>query len=169
MAQLNILLFPDPRLRKQATPIAIFDAALARLVDDMFDTMYENQGIGLAATQVNVHQRLFVLDIPEDHTGRLVFINPTIDRAEGSSVREEGCLSIPDIRDDVTRPAKITVSAQDVRGQRFTLTLEGLFAACVQHEIDHLNGKLFIDYLSPLKRERIEKKLRKRAKLATPQ
>ncbi len=167
MIQLSILLFPDPRLRRQAEPVKGFDAHLSSLIDAMFDLMYANQGIGLAATQVNVHKQLFVLDIPEQNTGKMVFINPVIEHAEGKASREEGCLSIPDIREEVTRPARVRMSALDRHGQPFTVEAEDLYGACVQHELDHLNGKLFIDYLSPLKRERIEKKLRKRAKLGT--
>jgi peptide deformylase len=166
MAKLPILEFPDPRLRTIAKPVEQVDATLRQLVDDMFETMYAAPGIGLAATQVNIHQRLLVLDVSEDHTRPMVFINPEILLAEGHQVYQEGCLSVPGIFADVKRAEKIAVRALDRNGQPFELEAEGLLAVCIQHEMDHLAGKVFVDYLSPLKRELVRKKLAKQRKLA---
>ena len=161
MARLAILEFPDPRLRTRAQPVTHFDAALSRLIDDMFETMYAAPGIGLAATQVDVHQRLIVIDISEKHDQPEVFINPVILAREGKEKMEEGCLSVPTIFEDVERAAKVRVRAQDRNGVEFERELEGLLAVCLQHEMDHLEGKLFVDYLSALKRDRIRRKLEK--------
>ena len=164
MAKLSILEFPDKRLRTVARPVDTFDAELSRLVDDMFETMYDAPGIGLAATQVDVHRRLLVLDVSEDRSRPMVFINPEILSAEGHQVYQEGCLSVPGIYADVTRAASIRVRAQDRTGEVFELDADGLLAVCVQHEMDHLAGKVFVDYLSPLKREQVRKKLAKAAR-----
>jgi peptide deformylase len=166
MAKLPILEFPDPRLRTIAKPVTQVDDSLRQLVDDMFETMYAAPGIGLAATQVNVHQQLLVLDVSEDHNQPMVFINPEILRAEGHQVYQEGCLSVPGIFADVKRAEKVAVRALDRDGQPFELEAEGLLAVCIQHEMDHLAGKVFVDYLSPLKRELVRKKLAKQRKLA---
>ena len=164
MAKLPILEFPDKRLRTVARPVDTFDAELSRLVDDMFETMYDAPGIGLAATQVDVHRRLLVLDVSEDRSRPMVFINPEILSAEGHQVYQEGCLSVPGIYADVTRAASVRVRAQDRVGDVFELDADGLLAVCIQHEMDHLAGKVFVDYLSPLKREQVRKKLAKAAR-----
>ena len=164
MAKLSILEFPDQRLRTVARPVEAFDATLSRLIDDMFETMYAAPGIGLAATQVDVHRRLIVLDVSEDKSRPLVFINPEILRAEGHQVYQEGCLSVPGIYADVTRAANVRVRAQDRTGAAFELEADGLLAVCIQHEMDPLAGKVFVDYLSPLKREQVRKKLAKAAR-----
>jgi peptide deformylase len=164
MALLSILEYPDPRLRERALPVTAFDEALGRLVDDMLATMYAAPGIGLSATQVNVRRRLLVIDISEKHDEPLVFVNPEILSREGTEKSEEGCLSVPGIFDQVERAAKIRVRAQDRTGASFERDLEGMLAVCVQHEMDHLDGKLFVDYLSDIKRERIRKKLDKERK-----
>ena len=161
MTRLEILEFPDPRLRTRAQPVERFDAALGTLIDEMLATMYAAPGIGLAATQVNVHQRLIVIDISENHDQPMVFINPVILERDGVEVSEEGCLSVPQIFEEVERAARVRVRAQDRQGQFFELELEGLLAVCLQHEMDHLEGKLFVDYLSALKRDRIRRKLEK--------
>ena len=161
MALLEILEFPDPRLRTRAVPVTVFDAALSRLVDDMFETMYAAPGIGLAASQVDVHQRLLVMDVTNDRSEPLVFANPEILAREEVGVMEEGCLSVPGIYDEVERAQRIRVRAQDRQGVTFERELEGIRAVCLQHEMDHLDGKLFVDYLSSLKRDRIRKKLEK--------
>jgi peptide deformylase len=166
MAKLEILEFPDPRLRTVAKLVEQFDAALRQLVDDMVETMYDAQGIGLAATQVNVHQRLLVLDVSENQDTPRVYVNPEIVEREGSETCEEGCLSVPGIYAEVSRAERITVAAQDAEGQAFREALDGLQAICVQHEIDHLEGKLFVDYLSPLKQRMVAKKLEKQRKVA---
>jgi peptide deformylase len=166
MALLPIIEFPDPRLRTVAKPVDRVDAALGRLIDDMFETMYEAPGIGLAATQVDVHKRLLVLDVSEDKTRPMVFINPEILCSEGTQTYQEGCLSVPGIFADVTRCNQITVKALDRHGEPFELTADGLLAVCIQHEMDHLAGKVFVDYLSPLKRELVKKKLAKQRRLA---
>ena len=166
MALLPIIEFPDPRLRTVAKPIAQVDAALRQLIDDMFETMYEAPGIGLAATQVNVHQQLLILDVSEDKSQPMVFINPEILSSEGSQTYQEGCLSVPGIFADVKRADKITIKALDRDGKSFELAADGLLAVCIQHEMDHLAGKVFVDYLSPLKRELVKKKLAKQRKLA---
>jgi len=167
MALLEILETPDPRLRTVAKPVDTFDAALAQLAEDMIETMYAAKGIGLAATQVNVHQRLLVLDVSEAQDTPRVYVNPQILEAEGTETCEEGCLSVPGIYAEVTRAEKVRISAQDVSGETFEETLDGMHAICVQHEMDHLEGKLFIDYLSPLKRRMVTKKLQKQRKQAT--
>ncbi len=161
MPKLTILEFPDPRLRTLAVPVESFDAALARLIDDMFETMYEAPGIGLAATQVDVHRQLLVLDVSEDKNQPMVFINPRIIQRIGEQVYQEGCLSVPGIYADVTRANQIKVQALNRRGEPFELEADGLLAICVQHEMDHLAGKVFVDYLSPLKRDMVRKKLEK--------
>jgi peptide deformylase len=168
MALLQILEFPDPRLRTRAQPVTEVDAALRKLVDDMFETMYAAPGIGLAATQVNVAKRLLVIDISEKRDQPLVLINPDILAREGVEETEEGCLSVPGVFDKVTRAEKIRVRALDRDGKPFELETDGLLAVCIQHEIDHLDGKLFVDYLSELKRTRIRKKLEKERKDRRP-
>ena len=161
MAKLPILEFPDPRLRTVAKPVGQVDDALRNLVDDMFETMYAAPGIGLAATQVDVHVRLLVLDVSEDKSRPMVFINPEILSADGHQVYQEGCLSVPGIYADVKRANQIRVRALDRSGEVFELDADGLLAVCIQHEMDHLAGKVFVDYLSPLKREQVKKKLAK--------
>ncbi|HBD20103.1 MAG TPA: peptide deformylase [Arenimonas sp.] len=161
MAKLPILEFPDPRLRTVAKPVGQVDDALRNLVDDMFETMYAAPGIGLAATQVDVHVRLLVLDVSEDKSRPMVFINPEILSADGHQVYQEGCLSVPGIYADVKRANQIRVRALDRNGEVFELDADGLLAVCIQHEMDHLAGKVFVDYLSPLKREQVKKKLAK--------
>lgn len=164
MALLQILEYPDPRLRTRAQPVTQFDADLSRLIDDMFATMYAAPGIGLAATQVDVHKRLIVIDISADQSEPLVFINPEILSKEGVGKMEEGCLSVPGIYDEIRRAAQVRVRAYDRTGAVFERDLEDVLAVCLQHEMDHLEGKLFVDYLSDLKRERIRKKLEKERK-----
>lgn len=166
MTTLTILKYPDERLRTVAQPVEQVDDALRATIDDMFETMYDSQGVGLAATQVNVHKRLFVADCSEDQNEPLVFINPEIIEKDGEFTNEEGCLSFPGVYAKVERAGSVTVKALDRNGQEFTLNADGLLAICIQHELDHLNGKLFVDYLSPLKRDRIRKKLEKEARLA---
>ncbi len=166
MAILNILNYPDERLRIQAAPVENVDGHIARLVDDMFETMYAAPGIGLAATQVNVHQRIIVMDITEDKSRPLTFINPDIIAKDGVQAIDEGCLSVPGIYEPVERARHIQVRAIDKQGNPFEMEAEGLLAVCIQHEMDHLRGKLFVDYLSQLKRQRIRKKLQKQQKLA---
>lgn len=161
MTLLNILHHPDPRLRKKAAPVAAFNAATKRFVDDMFETMYANQGIGLAATQVNVQQRIITIDISEKKDGRLCLINPDILSSEGSLEHEEGCLSVPDYYEKVTRAERIRVRALNCEGEAFEMDADGLLAVCIQHEIDHLEGKLFVDYLSTLKQQRARKVVQK--------
>ena len=165
MAKLPIIEFPDLRLRTVAKPVAKVDTRIRQLIDDMFETMYEAPGIGLAATQVDVHERLLVLDVSEDKSYPLVFINPEILSAEGSQVYQEGCLSVPGIYADVKRASSIRVRALDRDGQSFEISADGLLAVCIQHEMDHLAGKVFVDYLSPLKRELVKKKLAKQRRL----
>ena len=169
MALLPILEFPDPRLRTRAVDVDVADVGTPRfqqLLDDMFETMYAAPGIGLAASQVDVHQRFMVIDVSEEHDTPLVFINPEIVAGDGEQVYQEGCLSVPGIFADVTRAERITVQAVGRDGQPFTLEADGLLAVCIQHEMDHLLGKLFVDYLSPLKREMVRKKLEKARKQA---
>ena len=169
MALLTILEFPDPRLRTKAAPVdpaRICEPAFQQLLDDMFQTMYEEPGIGLAASQVDVHQRFMVIDVSEDRSAPMVFINPEITARSGEQVYQEGCLSVPGIFADVTRSSDINVRALDRNGQPFELTTDGLLSVCVQHEMDHLEGKLFVDYLSPLKREMVRKKLAKAKRAA---
>jgi len=162
---LPILEYPDKRLRTLAVPVEAVDSALKQLIDDMFHTMYEAPGIGLAATQVNVHKQLLVLDISEDRSQPIVFINPRITAKDGSQIYQEGCLSLPGIYADVKRYNQISVQALDRDGREFSLEAEGLLAVCIQHEMDHLAGKVFVDHLSPLKRALAEKKLAKQRKL----
>ncbi|HSH28457.1 MAG TPA: peptide deformylase [Thiohalobacter sp.] len=161
MSRLEILHFPDPRLRNRAEPVAEVDGEIRRLVDDMFETMYAAPGIGLAATQVNVARRVLVIDISEEGNQPRVFINPEILETSGTEQMQEGCLSVPGIYETVQRADRVRVRALDRDGQPFELEAEGLLAVCIQHEIDHLDGKLFVDYLSGLKRQRIRKKLEK--------
>jgi len=161
MALLNILHFPDPRLRTEATPVEQVDDGIRKLVDDMFETMYEAPGIGLAATQVNVHKQVIVIDISEEKDRPLALINPRLTATSGEEEMEEGCLSVPGIYDKVQRAQQVTVAALDRDGQPFELEADGLLAVCIQHEMDHLSGKLFVDYLSAMKRQRIRKKLEK--------
>ena len=169
MALLPILEFPDSRLRTKAVPVDVAhigETDFQRLIDDMFETMYEAPGIGLAASQVDVHQRFMVIDVSEEHDAPLVFINPEILEKQGEQVYQEGCLSVPGIFADVTRADAITVRAHGRDGQPFEMQADGLLAVCIQHEMDHLEGKLFVDYLSPLKREMVRKKLAKQRKAA---
>ncbi len=166
MAKLTILEFPDPRLRTKAQPVTDFGPELARLVADMFETMYEAPGIGLAATQVNVHRQLLVLDVSEEKNQPHVLCNPRVLAKDGIQTYQEGCLSVPGIFADVERANQITVEAEDVAGKTFSLQADGLLAVCIQHEMDHLAGRLFVDYLSPLKREMVRKKLEKQRRSA---
>lgn len=161
MATLPILCYPDPRLRTKAAPVPAVDETIARLVDDLFETMYAAPGIGLAATQVNVHKRVLVVDVSEGRDQPLAFVNPVIELAEGEQERDEGCLSVPGFYEPVTRAEHIRVQALNRDGEPFALEAEGLLAVCIQHECDHLEGKLFVDYISKLKRGRIRSKLRK--------
>jgi peptide deformylase len=161
MARLQILEYPDPRLRTKAKPVEVFDEALAQFVRDMFETMYAAPGVGLAATQVDFHKRLIIMDVSEDKQDPRVYCNPEVLSCAGEGVTEEGCLSVPGIFDEVKRAATVRARAQDVTGKTFEVDLDGLAAVCLQHEMDHLEGKLFVDYLSDLKRERIRKKLDK--------
>jgi peptide deformylase len=162
MALLTILEFPDPRLRTIARPVQQFDQALQQLIDDMLETMYAAPGIGLAATQVNVHKQLLVMDISENKDQPQIFINPVLSVIDDElESYDEGCLSVPGYYETVTRPKNISVTALDRHGKNFTITDSGLLAICIQHEMDHLNGKLFVDYLSVLKRNRIRSKLEK--------
>ncbi|WP_440224564.1 peptide deformylase [Dokdonella sp. MW10] len=166
MALMKIVEFPDPRLRTVAQPVTVFDAELAKLVADMFETMYEAPGIGLAATQVDVHRQLLVVDVSEDKNQPLVLVNPRIVERSGTQVCQEGCLSVPGIFADVERAERIRVEAQDAKGAAQVIEADGLLAVCIQHEMDHLAGKLFVDYLSPLKRELVRKKLAKQRRNA---
>ncbi len=169
MALLPILEFPDPRLRTRAAPVdlaTVGSAGFQRLLDDMFETMYEAPGIGLAASQVDVHQRFMVIDVSEEKNAPQVFINPEILASDGDQVYQEGCLSVPGIYADVTRANRITVRYLERDGQPRELDTDGLLAVCIQHEMDHLDGKLFVDYLSPLKREMVRKKLAKQRRHA---
>jgi peptide deformylase len=159
MARLSILEYPDPRLRTKAQSVEKFDAALARFIDDLFETMYAAPGIGLAATQVDVHKRVIVIDVSDERNEPQLFINPEILSREGEGTTEEGCLSVPGVFDEVKRAASVRVRAQDKQGEVFERDLTGTLAVCLQHEMDHLEGRLFVDYLSDLKRERIRKKL----------
>jgi len=161
MAVLTILEYPDPRLRTRATPVATVDDRIRTLIEDMFETMYAAPGVGLAATQVNVHERVLVLDVSQDRNQPMAFVNPEIVEREGVAEGEEGCLSVPGVFDLVDRAARITVRALDRDGNAFELAADGLLAVCIQHEMDHLEGKLFVDYLSELKRTRIRKRLEK--------
>lgn len=168
MALLPILRYPDPRLKTVATPVTQFDDSLVKLTHDMAETMYDAPGVGLAATQVNVHKRIIVIDVTEDNSGLTVFVNPEIIQAsEESKVYEEGCLSVPGIYEKVERPDTVKVRAQNVKGEWFEIDCDELLAVCIQHEIDHLNGKVFVEYLSQLKQTRIKTKMKKQDKLHT--
>ena len=165
MALLNVLCYPDPRLHQVAKPVAQVDARIKKIVADMADTMYEAPGVGLAATQVDIHERIVIIDISDEQNDLKVFINPEIiwSSPEKKSWRE-GCLSVPDFYDEVERPSQVRVKALDIDGKEFELDADGLLAVCLQHELDHLQGKVFVSYLSILKRTRISQKLKKRAK-----
>ena len=165
MALLNVLCYPDPRLHKVAKPVEQVDARIQKIVSDMADTMYNAPGVGLAATQVDVHERIVVIDVSDDQNELMVFINPEIIwvSAETKSWRE-GCLSVPEFYDEIERPSEIRVKALDVNGKEFEIEADGLLAVCLQHELDHLQGKVFVEYLSILKRTRISQKMKKRAK-----
>ena len=166
MAKLTILEYPDPRLRKQAAPVLAITPEIQKLVRDMVETMYAAPGVGLAATQVDVHKRVIVIDISEARDDLHVFINPELVASDDRAEHEEGCLSVPGVYDRVTRAARITVRAQNERGEPFELATEGMLAVCIQHEMDHLIGKVFVDYLSPLKQARLSTKFRKKQRLA---
>jgi peptide deformylase len=168
MARLEILHYPDARLHTVAKPVALVDARVRKLIDDMAETMYAAPGIGLAATQVNVHERVIVIDISESHDQLRVFINPEITAQSGREESEEGCLSVPGVFDRVARAEQVTVRALDRDGKPFELQADGLLAVCIQHEMDHLMGKVFVDYLSNLKRNRIKAKLAKQAREHRP-
>lgn len=165
MSLLQVLHYPDERLRKVAKPVADVNDAIRRIVDDMFETMYAEEGIGLAATQVDIHQRIIVIDVSENRDQRLVLINPELLEKSGETGIDEGCLSIPDQRGFVPRAEKVKVRALDRDGNSFELEADDLLAICIQHEMDHLIGKLFVDYLSPLKRQRIRQKMEKLARM----
>ena len=164
MAVLEVLRFPDERLRTIAQNVVSFGPTIQQIIDDMFETMYAEEGIGLAATQVNIHQRIIVIDTSEDRTGQLVLINPEMLEQRGSTGIEEGCLSVPECRALVPRAEWVKIRAMNPQGEQFELETDGLLAICIQHEMDHLVGKLFVDYLSPLKRQRIRQKLEKMAR-----
>lgn len=164
MAILNILHYPDERLHTRAKPVREFDSRLQQLIDDMAETMYAAPGIGLAATQVDAHLQLVVIDLSEEKNALLVLINPQITHFDGEIVSEEGCLSVPGIYEEITRAERVSVRAQDRYGKEFTLDAEGLLAVCIQHELDHLNGKVFVEKLSRLKLNRIVQKLKKNQK-----
>ena len=166
MSKLSILEFPDPRLRTRAEPVQHFDDELKQFVVDMFETMYAANGVGLAATQVNVHRQVLVADMSEDRNEPLALINPEILEKDGAQVYQEGCLSFPGIYADVTRALKVKVRARDADGQEIQVEVEGPLAVCIQHEMDHLAGKVFVDYLSPLKRNLLLKRLEKQRKQA---
>ncbi|MDO5058984.1 MAG: peptide deformylase [Neisseria sp.] len=165
MALLPILQYPDERLHIVAKPVAEIDDRIRTLVADMFETMYESRGIGLAATQVDVHERVVVMDLSEDKSEPRVFINPVITHKDGETTYEEGCLSVPGIYDTVTRAERVTVEALNEKGEKYTLEADGLLAICIQHELDHLMGKVFVEHLSQLKQNRIKTKLKKRQRL----
>jgi len=167
MTKLAILEYPDPRLRKKAAPVAVVDDALRQLADDLLETMYGAKGVGLAATQVDVHKRLIVLDVSEERNNPFVLFNPQILKAEGSGPGEEGCLSLPGIYDKLSRATHIRVRALGRDGNPLEFDAEGLLAVCIQHEMDHLEGKLFVDYLSELKRQMIRRRLEKERKQRT--
>ena len=166
MALLPILHYPDPRLHTKAAPVPAVDDRIRQLIADMAETMYAAPGIGLAATQVDVHERVIVIDVSEDRTGMLAFVNPVIVEAEGEAEIEEGCLSVPGVFDKVRRAERIKVRALNVQGEPFVLEAEGLLAVCIQHEIDHLEGKVFVEYLSRLKQQRIAARLKKQMRAA---
>ena len=166
MAILEILQYPDARLNTPAKRVEKIDAATRKLIEDMAETMYAANGVGLAATQVDVHKQIILIDVSEDKSDLRVFVNPEITRREGIAVNQEGCLSIPGIYDNVERAESVTVTALDRNGARFTLNASGMLATCIQHEMDHLSGKIFIDYLSELKQNRVRAKLKKRQRKA---
>ena len=166
MARLNILEYPDPRLHKVATPVPVVNGEIRQLVRDMAETMYAAPGVGLAATQVDVHKRVIVIDVSETKNQLLTLINPEILSSEGEDENEEGCLSVPGYYDRVKRAARIRVRALDAEGNWFERDADGLLAVCIQHEMDHLVGKVFVEYLSPLKQQRLKNKARKRQRLA---
>jgi peptide deformylase len=163
---LDILEYPDPRLRKVALPVAVVNAEVRKLVRDMAETMYAAPGVGLAATQVDVHKCIIVIDVSPAHDDLKVLINPEIVAADGEADCEEGCLSVPGYYEKVRRAARVTVRAQDENGTPFELTADGMLSVCIQHEMDHLVGKVFVDYLSPLKRARLTTKMRKKQRIA---
>ncbi|AQS35294.1 peptide deformylase [Shewanella psychrophila] len=169
MSLLKVLRFPDERLRTLAKPVTEFNTSLQTQIDNMFETMYEEKGIGLAATQVDFHRQLIVMDLQDEEERPKVFINLEIVASSGHFANEEGCLSVPGIYADIERAEHVTIKALDRDGNEFTLEADGLFAICLQHELDHLKGKLFVDYLSPLKRQRIKQKLEKAARLEAKQ
>ncbi|MBQ4834589.1 peptide deformylase [Pseudoalteromonas sp. MMG010] len=169
MARLEVLRFPDERLRTVAKEVSEVNDETRQIVKDMLETMYDENGIGLAATQVNIHQRIVVIDVSEERDQPLILINPQIIKKDGSTISEEGCLSVPNSYAKVDRAETVTVAALNDSGAEFVLDADELLAICIQHELDHLQGKLFIDYLSPLKRQRIRKKLEKEAKFAAQQ
>ena len=164
MAVLKVLSFPDKRLRTKAKPVDSVDDSVRTIMDDMLETMYDAPGIGLAATQVDIHQQIVVIDISEEKDSPLYLVNPSITAKSGKEISEEGCLSVPEYYAEVERAETVTVKALGRDGQPFELEAEGLLAVCIQHEMDHLQGKLFVDYLSPLKQQRVRKKLEKMAK-----
>jgi peptide deformylase len=165
MALLNVLSYPDPRLHKVAKPVATVDTRVKKIVSDMAETMYEAPGVGLAATQVDIHERIVVIDISDDQNQLMVFINPEIVWASPEKKTwREGCLSVPEFYDEVERPAQVKVKALDLDGKEFEVHADGLLAVCLQHELDHLQGKVFVEYLSLLKRNRISQKMKKRSK-----
>src|SRR6185437_858037 len=166
MAILEILQYPDPRLNKPAERVEKIDASTRKLIDDMAETMYAAPGVGLAATQVDVHKQIVIIDVSEDRSDLRIFINPEITRREGLAVNQEGCLSVPGIYDHVERAESVTVTALDRNGSRFTLNASGMLATCIQHEMDHLQGKVFVDLLSELKQNRVRAKLKKRQRKA---
>ena len=166
MALLPILHYPDPRLHKVAVPVAAVDERIRKLINDMAETMYAAPGIGLAATQVDVHERVLIIDISDTRDELRAFINPEIIEASGETETEEGCLSVPGIFDKVARAERVRVQALNAKGEPFTVEAEGLLAVCIQHEIDHLDGKVFVDYLSRLKQKRIASKLQKQSRAA---
>jgi peptide deformylase len=166
MAILEILQYPDPRLGLPAQRVEKIDAATRKLIDDMAETMYAAPGVGLAACQVDVHKQIIVIDVSEDRSDLRVFINPEITRREGQAVNQEGCLSLPGVYDNVERAESVTVTALDRNGARFTLNASGLLATCIQHEMDHLRGQVFVELLSELKQNRIRAKLKKRQRKA---
>ncbi|MEO5765444.1 MAG: peptide deformylase [Casimicrobiaceae bacterium] len=166
MALLHILEYPDPRLKKVASPVTSFNAEVQKLVRDMAETMYAAPGVGLAATQVDVHKRVVIIDVSEARDDLKVLVNPTILAADGEAEQEEGCLSVPGYYDKVRRAARVTVRARNERGERFDLAADGMLAVCIQHEMDHLLGKVFVEYLSPLKRARLATRMRKKQQLA---
>jgi peptide deformylase len=166
MAILDIIQYPDPRLNTPALRVEKIDAATRKLIADMAETMYAAPGVGLAATQVDIHKQIIVIDVSEDRSDLRVFVNPEVTRREGIAVNQEGCLSVPGIYDNVERAESVTVTALDRNGARFTLNASGVLTTCIQHEIDHLHGKVFVDYLSDIKQNRVRAKLKKRQRKA---